>query len=117
MPAEFKRGDIVLVSLEPVKGSEQGKTRPCIIIQNDIANRYSPVTNIIPLTRAENVKKWYTCLVFLGRDEEGLNEDSAAQCNQIRTIDVRERAIRKVGRISGAKMRDIEAALRIHLSL
>ena len=70
-----------------------------------------------PLTRAENVKKWYTCLVFLGRDEEGLNEDSAAQCNQIRTIDVRERAIRKVGRISGAKMRDIEAALRIHLSL
>ena len=113
----YVRGDIVLVDLEPVKGSEQGKTRHCVIVQNDIANRYSPVTNVIPLTRAKNVKRWYACLVPLSRDEEGLTEDTAAQCNQIRTIDVQRRILRKMGRVSSEKMREIVRALRIHLEL
>ncbi|HLD79022.1 MAG TPA: type II toxin-antitoxin system PemK/MazF family toxin, partial [Candidatus Nanoarchaeia archaeon] len=42
--AVIKRGDIVLVSLDPVVGSEQGKTRPALVIQNDIGNEYSPTT-------------------------------------------------------------------------
>jgi len=43
MHKEYRRGDIVRVDLEPVRGSEQGKVRPCIIVQNDIANKFSPV--------------------------------------------------------------------------
>lgn len=46
----IRRGDIVLVDLEPVKGSEQGKKRPCLVIQNDLGNSLSPTTIIAPLT-------------------------------------------------------------------
>ena len=47
---KLTRGDIYLVNLDPVKGSEQGKTRPCLIIQNNIDNKYSPTTIVAPLT-------------------------------------------------------------------
>lgn len=117
MPIGYKRGDIILVDLEPIRGSEQGKTRRCVIVQNDIANLYSPVTNIVPLTDAKKVKKWYKCLVFLNKKEQGLTKDSAAQCNQIRTIDKKERILDRLGYVSEEKMREIDEALRIHLAL
>jgi len=114
---EYQRGDIVLVDLEPVRGSEQGRTRPCIIIQNDIANRFSPVTNIIPVTDAHNVKKSYPCLVYLSQTKDEMAKDSVAQCNQIRTIDAENRIIKRIGRIREQKMKEIDQALRIHLAL
>jgi len=113
----YKRGDIILVDLEPIRGSEQGKTRRCIIVQNDIANLNSPVTNIVPLTDAKKVQRWYPCLIFLSKDEDGLTKDVAAQCNQIRTIDMKERIIKKKGRVSDRKMREIDEALKTHLVL
>ena len=117
MQMEHKRGDIVLVDLEPFRGSEQGKIRPCIIIQNDIANKFSPVTNIIPVTDAKNVRKWYPCLVNLEIKESGLEKDSVAQCNQIRTIDAENRIIKSIGHISGQIMQEIDQALKIQLAL
>lgn len=117
MHTEYRRGDIVLVDLEPVRGSEQGKVRPCIIIQNDIANKFSPVTNIIPVTDVKNVRKWYPCLVNLKKDESGLEKDSVAQCNQIRTIDADRRIIKQIGHIRVEKMKEIDRALKIQLAL
>jgi len=117
MHIEYRRGDIILVDLEPVRGSEQGKVRPCIIIQNDIANKFSPVTNIIPVTDAKNVKKWYPCLVNLKKEESGLEKDSVAQCNQIRTIDAKRRIIKQIGHISEQKMIEVDRALKIQLEL
>ena len=46
----IKHGDIVLVNLDPVIGSEQGKTRPALVIQNNIGNEYSPTTIVAPIT-------------------------------------------------------------------
>jgi len=117
MGTPYRRGDIVLVDLEPAAGSEQGKTRPCVIVQNDIANRYSPVTNIVPLTKVGHIKKWYTCVVSLGKEEDGVTEDSAVLCNQIRTIDVKRRVKRKLGHVSRQKMSEIDEALRTHLGI
>lgn len=117
MQIGYKRGDVVIVNLDPTQGSEQGRIRPCVIVQNDIANKYSPVTNIVPLTNAANVNKWYKCLVFLSKDETGLDVDSAALCNQIRTIDMKNRIIKKTGLIADKNMKEIDEALRIHLGL
>ena len=117
MHSGYRRGDIILVDLEPVRGSEQGKVRPCIIVQNDIANKFSPVTNIIPVTDAKNVRKWYPCLVNLKKVETGLDKDSVAQCNQIRTIDAEDRIIKSIGHISQQKMKDIDRALKVQLAL
>ena len=52
------RGDICLVNLNPVKGSEQGKVRPALIIQNDISNKYGPTTIIAPITSKVYSKKY-----------------------------------------------------------
>jgi len=117
MDTPYRRGDIVLVDLEPAAGSEPGKTRPCVIVQNDIANRYSPVANIVPLTKAEHIKKWYPCVVSLGKDEDGLTADSAVLCNQIRTIDVKRRVKRGLGHVGRQKMIEIDEALRTHLGI
>ena len=117
MHSGYRRGDVILVDVEPVRGSEQGKVRPCIIVQNDIANKFSPVTNIIPVTDAKNIRKWYPCLVNLNQDESGLKKDSVAQCNQIRTIDAERRIIKQIGHISAQKMKEIDLALKIQLAL
>ena len=117
MNEEYERGDVILVDLEPVKGSEQGKVRLCIVVQNNIANKFSPVTNIVPITDAKKVSKWYPCLVFLSRGEGGIIKDSAVQCNQIRTVDIEERIIKKIGHISNDEIEKINHALKIQLNL
>ena len=45
-----KRGDVFFADLSPVVGSEQGGTRPVLIIQNDIGNRFSPTVIIAAIT-------------------------------------------------------------------
>jgi len=117
MHTGYRRGDIILIDLEPVRGSEQGKVRPCIIVQNNIANKFSPVTNIVPVTDARNVRKWYPCLVYLKKEEFGLEKDSVAQCTQIRTIDTEDRIIKSIGHVSQQKMKDIDRALKVQLAL
>jgi mRNA interferase MazF len=56
-----KRGDVVLVNLDPVIGSEQGKTRPAIIIQHDALNKNSKTTIIVPISSRLYEKIAYAC--------------------------------------------------------
>ena len=55
---EVKRGEIWLVNLDPTIGHEIKKSRPAVIIQNDIGNKYSPITIIAPIT-SQNTEKIY----------------------------------------------------------
>ncbi len=50
MKNAVRRGNIFWADLDPVKGSEQGKTRPVLIIQNDVGNENSPVTIVACIT-------------------------------------------------------------------
>jgi len=58
------RGMVVEVSLDPVIGHEQGRSRPCVVVQNDVGNRFSSTTIIVPLTAATHIKRRHpsTCL-------------------------------------------------------
>lgn len=58
------RGEIVLANLEPVKGSEQGGTRPVLIIQNDTGNKYSTTTIIAPITSNIMKQKYPTNVII-----------------------------------------------------
>ena len=111
----IKRGDIVLTNLEPVKGSEQGKTRPCLVIQNDIGNRASPTTIIAAIT--SKTEKEYPFLVQVQKGEGGLPKDSAILLNQIRTISIEHRVIKKIGALKPNTMKKIDDALKVSLSL
>ncbi len=109
-----ERGDIYLVSLDPTIGSEIGKSRPAIVISNNINNEFADTVTIIPVT--SKTTKVYPFEVLLKMGEAGLTKDSKAKCNQIRTVD-KKRLFKFLGSINNKKMEEIEKALLIHLGI
>jgi mRNA interferase MazF len=110
-----RRGEVYLVGLDPTVGAEIKKTRPALILQNDIANRASPITIVAAITsRFEGAL--YPTEVLLRRGEGGVSADSVALLNQIRSVDKR-RLVRRLGRVTPATMGRVDLALRISLGL
>lgn len=112
---EVKRGDIWLVNLDPTVGHEINKSRPALIIQNDIGNKYSPVTIIAPIT-SQNIEKIYPIEVFLTKEGHNLEKDSKVLLNQIRSID-KERLIKKVSKVNEITLAKVNEAVKISLGL
>lgn len=112
MAIKIRRGDVVLVNLDPVIGSEQGKTRPALIIQNDIGNEYSPTTIVAPVTSKIFSKQYPTNVEI----DSPLKEKSTILLNQIRTID-KSRIIKNYGRISSKKIKEVNEAIMNSLGL
>jgi mRNA interferase MazF len=110
----FRRGQVWTVDLEPVLGSEQGKARPALIIQNDIGNHYGLVLIVAALTSGDQAR--YDVQVEVKAPEGGLRHNSLVLLNQIRTIDKR-RVGRYWGRLSTNTMRQVDRALSISLGL
>lgn len=112
---EIRRGEIWLVNLDPTLGHEIRKSRPAVIIQNDIGNKYSPITIIAPIT-SQNIHEIYPIEVLLTGRNLGLDKDSKVLLNQIRAIDKR-RLIKKLGKVDDETMIQIDEAIRISLGL
>ena len=115
----MRRGDIHAVDLDPVRGSEASKRRPAVIVSNDGANLTATrlgrgVVTIVPLT--SNIERIYPFQVLLPSAGTGLERDSKAQAEQVRSIAV-ERVGARLGIVSSALMRQIDEALRLHLAL
>ncbi len=115
----MRRGEIRLVDLEPVRGSEANKRRPAVIVSNDGANTAAGrlgrgVVTIVPVT--SNVARVYPFQVVLLASDTGLQVDSKAQAEQIRSVAV-ERIGPRVGVVPPAEMDALGEALRLHLSL
>lgn len=113
--AGIKRGDVVLASLDPVIGSEQGKTRPVVIIQNDIGNEFSNTTIIAPITSKPFFRKIPTN-IEIDKTNSPLKEKSTILLNQIRAID-KSRIIKNYGKISNKKMLEVNEAIKDSLGL
>lgn len=109
-----KRRDIYWANLDPTIGSEIAKTRPVLIVSNDINNQYAATISILPIT--SNTKKVYPYEVIVIPEESGLKNDSKIKANQIRTIDKR-RIGQKLGTLTLAKMKEINQAILIHLAM
>lgn len=109
------RGDLFYADLSPVIGSEQGGVRPVVIIQNDIGNKFSPTTIVAAITSVKNKSSMPTH-VNVGKDVGGLPKDSVILLEQIRTID-KKRLREKIGRMTDAKMKEIDKALGISVHL
>ena len=110
-----RRGDIYLVSFDPTIGAEIRKTRPALIIQNDIGNRHSPVTIVAAITSKFDEPP-YPTEVVLEPHEGGLPLRSAVLLNQIRSID-RVRLSTRLGRVSTATLERVDRALMISLGV
>ena len=108
-----RRGEIHLVSFDPTLGSEIRKTRPALILQNDIANRHSPIT-IVAAISSQFSEPLYPTEVLIAQPEGGLSVDSVALLNQIRSID-RQHLTKRLGAIRPATLEKVERAMQISL--
>lgn len=109
-----KRGEVYWAHFGDTAGSEQGGTRPALIIQNDIGNKFSPVTIVAPLTSKIDNKKHIPTNVYL--DADILGRKSAIHCEQIRAIS-KERLGEYIVTISDEDMQRVNNALKISLAL
>lgn len=110
-----RRGEVYLVNFDPTIGAEIKKTRPAVILQNDTANRYSPITIAVAIT-SEVDQPLYPTEILVYLPEGGLTVDSIVLLNQIRSIDKR-RLLKRLGRLSPDTMEQIDRALLISLDL
>jgi len=110
----IRRGDLYWVKLDPIEGSEIGKTRPAVVISNNINNEFADTVTVLPVT--SSVGKVYPFEVFLKKGIANISGDSKVKANQIRTVD-KKRLKERIGTIPDAILRDIEKAVNIHIEL
>lgn len=111
----YRRGDIYYADLSPVKGSEQGGSRPVIVIQNNTGNRYSP-TLIVAIVTTKINKKVDFPTHHLIDNNQAFTQPSEVMLEQIRTID-KCRIDRYLGKVSAEDMCAIDDALLTSLAL
>ena len=113
MDASVKRGDIFYADLSPVVGSEQGGTRPVLIVQNDTGNRHSPTVIAAAITSQTGKAKLPTHIELSSADYH-LPKNSVVLLEQIRTLDKR-RLKEKITTIDDGKMKEVNRAILISL--
>ena len=110
-----RRGDIYLVDFGCRPGSEIEKTRPALVIQNDVSNRHSPITIVAAITLKFDVLP-YPTEVVMETAESGLEQRSVILLNQVQSVD-RRRLVRRIGRAEGEAMRRVRKGLEISLGV
>ena len=115
---KIRRGDIVTVELNPTTGSEQrGSNRPCVVIQNDVGNQYSPTTIVAPFTKQYDPTDIYPFEVEVLASNTPLDHDSVADLSQIRVVDISNRVRTNLGSVPATRMAKIDAAIKNSLGL
>jgi len=115
----MRRGEIRLVDLDPVRGSEANKRRPAVIVSNDGANSTAErlgrgVVTVVPVS--SNTERVFPFQVLLTAPKTGLERDSKAQAEQVRSVAV-ERVGTRVGVVPPDLLALLDEALRLHLAL
>jgi mRNA interferase MazF len=110
-----KRGEIWLADLNPTRGSEQAGTRPVLIFQNNLINKYTTTILAIPLTTNLRRASLPSC-VQISKGEGGLASDSVALCHQLRVLD-KTRLMRKLGAVSQKTITAIESCVKFTMGM
>jgi mRNA interferase MazF len=122
-----QRGEIYWVEFSPVKGREQDKTRPALVVQNDLGNRFSETTVVAAMTHTIPGKP-YPFVVIVNPSESGLSDRSTVNCAQLAAIQqagelsrlrppLGERRVRPIGRLTPEKMAEVDKALMYNLGI
>lgn len=112
----MKRGEIYDARFEPVEGSEQGGTRPVIVVSRDVINAYSPVVLAVPCTTYRPQKTIYPTQVLIQSPNGGLSKDSLAMADQVRVLS-KTRLIQLRGTLNQEIIQQLNQALIIALDL
>ena len=112
--ALIKRGEVYLVNFDPTVGAEAKKTRPALVVSNDINNFHSPIVSISPIT--SNVTRVYSFETEVPPGTEALKVRSKFMINQTRAVD-KIRLIKKLGQLPVGLMEEANQALKLHYDL
>jgi len=110
----IRRGDVVILRLDPAEGHEMTKTRPAVVVQNDVGNEHSGTTIVAPAT---GTHRGYPFEVAVDAAESPFETDSSIRCDQVRVVSIDERIQRVVGRLDDETMAAVDDALRVSLGL
>lgn len=112
----MKRGDVYNVRLDPVEGSEQGGSRPVIVVSRNAINSSSPTVLAVPFTTYRAGKRVYVTQVLIYAPEGGLTADSIALAEQVRILS-KSRFGDYRGTLSTTSMEQISTALALALDI
>lgn len=108
MRSHPRRGDVHWVSLDPVQGTEIGKTRPAVVLSNDACNRFGTRVVVVPLT--SNVESLYPGEAIVSVE----GTQARVLGDQLRSVD-RRRVRGRVARLTVEQLREVETAVRVTL--
>ncbi len=115
-PLEVWRGDVLWISCDPSIGVEPRKTRTCVVVSNDIANRYGEAVTVVPTQRFTSERAARAYMVDLRRPRSTLHEARVANASMVMTYDKR-RVVSRAGRVGPETLRALDTALGLHLGL
>lgn len=113
---EYTRGTMFWADLGNGSGSEQGGTRPVVIIQNDIGNRFSPTVVVASLTTKQTKKPIPTHVKLNKNDYKNLASDSIVLTEQVKTID-KSKLLSRIDKVKDSDMKNIERAILVSLGI
>lgn len=105
----MKKFEIQVVNLDPTIGAEMQKTRPCLIVSPDEMNRFLRTFIVVPLTSSQ--RNLPTRVLIKATEQSGLNNDSYAALDQLKTID-KSRISGYIGEISEEEKRKVSDTLK-----
>ena len=111
---EVRRGNVVIVRLDPAEGHEMKKTRPAVVVQNDVGNANSSTTIIAPAT---GTYRGYPFEVLVEAKDSPFEKDSSIRLDQIRVVSIEKRIHSVLGRLNGKTMANVDDALKLSLGL
>ena len=112
----WRRGDVVWVNCDPSVGVEPTKTRTCVIVSNDIANRYGAAVTVVPTQRYTPERAGRAYIVDLRSPRSSLTEFRVANASMVSTYD-RSRIVAHAGRLTLETLQRLNEALALHLDL
>jgi mRNA interferase MazF len=113
---EIRRGDVLWICCDPSVGTEPKKTRTCVVVSNDVANRYGQAITVVPTQEFSSERAARAYMADLRRPRSTLDADRVANASMVMTYD-RVRVTSKAGRVAADTLRRIDRALSVHLGL
>ncbi|HTN70419.1 MAG TPA: type II toxin-antitoxin system PemK/MazF family toxin [Methylomirabilota bacterium] len=104
-----RRGDVVLVNLDPTIGVEIKKTRPAIVLSNDSINQFSQLVVVVPLTK--NTTRLSPSHVVVPKGTARLTFTSKVVTEQIKAVD-KQRIVKRPGSLPPALIAQVERAIK-----
>ncbi|HEX3682484.1 MAG TPA: type II toxin-antitoxin system PemK/MazF family toxin [Bryobacteraceae bacterium] len=111
-----RRGEIYLTALDPAIGREIRKTRPALVVQNDVGNEFGSTTIVAPITSTVRMPISPVHVLLSASAQTGLSSTSVALLNQVRTVD-RRRLVKRLGSAEAATMNLVDEAISISFGL